>query len=266
MKRKILIIAVTFLFVLTTAIGMVGCYGIHGGDSVTGSQNLETREFTFSDFTRIEVSAPFEVEISRSDIYRVSVTSNENLFDYIEVTQSGDTLRLRLEPFISFRHTTFQATITMPELNSLELSGASSTEMGEFQTTSDVDINVSGASRLTITSLQVSGITMDISGASRAYGFVQAEVAKFNVSGVSNLELSGLAVAANLEVSGVSSLKLQDFRILNASVNISAASNGIIEVNGRLDLEVSGASSLTYSGDPTLGRVEVSGASSLHRQ
>ena len=266
MKKKLLIIAITFLIVFATAVGMVGCYGIHGGDSVTGNQNLETREFTYSNFTRVEVLAPFEVEISRADIYRVFVTSNENLFDYIEVAKSGDTLRLRLKPFISFHQTTFQASITMPDLAALEISGASSVEIAGFQTTSDVDINVSGASRLNIMSLQASAVTMEVSGASRVSGFIKTEAADFKVSGASYIELNGSAEGANLEASGASSLRLQNFYILHASVNLSAASNGDIEVNGSLDVEVSGVSSLTFGGNPTLGRVEVSGASSLNRR
>lgn len=264
--KKIFFIAITVLFLVVTAGGMAGCYEFNGSNDVTGSQNLETREFTYSDFTKVEVSSPFQVEISKSNVYSVSITANENLFDYIEVTQISDTLHLRLKPFFSFRHTTFEAVIAMPELNALNISGACTTEIGEFQTIGDVDIEVSGASKLNIVGLQASNVIMEVSGASRVTGYVKSESADFEVSGASSLELRGSSVDASLDVSGASSLRLQDFSILEASISLSAASNGSVEVNGNLDVEVSGVSSLIYSGNPTLGRVEVSGASSLRRR
>jgi hypothetical protein len=258
--------AISILLILIVMIGsLVGCYGINN-ISIAGSQNLETREFTYSDFNRVEVLSPFHVDISKSNVYLVSVTANDNLFDYIEVTQSGDTLRLRLKPFFSFRNTTFQATITMPDLRALEMSGASFGEVAGFQTTDDVDIDVSGASRLNIMSLQASNVNVEISGASRVTGFVKTEGADFEVSGASYIELNGSAEGARLEASGASSLRLRDFYILHASVYLGGASNGNVEVNGKLDVEVSGASILTFGGNPTLGRVNVSGASSLNRR
>jgi hypothetical protein len=261
--KRIFAIVVTLLSVLAIAGSLVGCYGING---ITGSQNLETREFVYDDFNKVEVQAPFHVEISKSNVYLVSVTANDNLFDYIEVTQSGDTLRLRLKPFFSFQHSTLQATITMPDLRAIEMSGASSGKVAGFQTTGDVDINVSGASKLNIMSLQASDVTLEISGASRVTGFVKTESADFEVSGASSLELNGSAEGARLEASGASSLRLEDFYILHASVYLSGASNGNVEVNGNMDVEVSGASKLTFGGNPTLGRVDVSGASSLKRR
>jgi len=47
---------------------------------------------------------------------------------------------------------------------------------------------------------------------------------------------------------------------------LSGASNASIQVNGKLDLELSGASRLTLGGNPTMGKVQISGASSLSRR
>jgi hypothetical protein len=249
----------------------VGCYGINGitGSQkieIAGSQNIETREFAYSDFDKVEVLVPLHIEISKSNVYLVSVTANDNLFDYIEVTQSGDTLRLRLKPYFSFRNITSQAKITMPDLRALEMSVASFGEIAGFQTTGDIDINVSGASKLNIINLQASYVTIEISGASRVNGFIKTEAADFEVSGASSLELNGSAEDARLEASGLSSLRLENFYVPYASVYLSGVSNGNVEVNGRLDIEISGASTLTLGGNPTLGHVEVSGASSLKRR
>jgi hypothetical protein len=265
MKRRFITVT-ALLLVAAVILVLPGCYGINVNGNITGSQDLETREFNFTDFNSVEIMSPFQVEIARSNVYLVSITANDNLFDYIEVTQVGDTLRIRLRPFFSFRSTTLRASIAMPDLSVLDMSGASSVNIAGFQTNDDVEINVSGASRLDILSLQAVDVTMEISGASRATGFVKCESANFEVSGASYLELNGSAEGARLDASGASSLRLQDFYLLHASVILSGASNGNVEVNGTLDVDISGASRLVFGGNPQLGKVDVTSASSLSRR
>jgi len=47
--------------------------------------------------------------------------------------------------------------------------------------------------------------------------------------------------------------------------DVSGASNGKIHVTSELSVEVSGAGSLKYKGDPAINRHEVSGAGSLKK-
>jgi hypothetical protein len=51
----------------------------------------------------------------------------------------------------------------------------------------------------------------------------------------------------------------------DANVNVSGASTVTINLDGRLDASVSGASTLSYIGDPEMGTINVSGASTLRR-
>jgi hypothetical protein len=67
-------------------------------------------------------------------------------------------------------------------------------------------------------------------------------------------------------VSGASRSSLDDFTVNNANVNISGASTGTINLDGRLDANVSGASTLLYVGDPVMGTINVSGASTLSKK
>jgi hypothetical protein len=64
-------------------------------------------------------------------------------------------------------------------------------------------------------------------------------------------------------VSGASRFSLDDFTVSDANINISGASTGTINLSGRLDANVSGASTLLYIGEPTMGTINVSGASTL---
>lgn len=261
--KKIVFTLFIFLILVVTAGTVAGCSSF---ESIVGSQDLETREYDYTDFTRVEVASAIQVEINRADVFQVSITANENIFEYIEHTLSGDTLRFRLRPFLSFRNTKVQLTINMPELRYLELSGACSGEIDGFQSDGSIDFDISGASKLNIISLQAGDTTMEISGASKVNGSLITEEADFEVSGASTLELVGLSDHARLDASGASRFRLSDFHISDASIELSGASTGDIEISGSLDINLSGASSLIFGGNPTLGYVEVSGASSMKRR
>ncbi len=256
---KAMLLAIVSLITLTS---VVGCYG----PGVTGSGNITEKEYALTGFTRVQTSSTFHVEIVRSDTYRVTVKTSDNLFQYVEATVSGDTLRLRLRPFINFRMAQFQATISIPDLRGVVVSGASAATVSGFQSAGAIEVHVSGASRLELADLKATGLRVEVNGASRLTGKADTQDADFQVSGASTLELSGSAATARIEASGASSVRTDSFTVGNADVRLSGASNTTIAVQTKLDLEVSGASRLTYSGSPVLGRVEVTGASTLTKR
>jgi hypothetical protein len=66
-----------------------------------------------------------------------------------------------------------------------------------------------------------------------------------------------------VEASGASDVDLVDFAVQSADVQASGASKVTVHVTGRLNVEASGASHVRYRGNPNLGRVDTSGASSV---
>ncbi len=80
------------------------------------------------------------------------------------------------------------------------------------------------------------------------------------------MQLEGSAGDLVVDASGASLAKLADFTVDNASVNLSGASNGTVNLGGRLDADLSGASSLGYIGEPTMGDIVLTDASNLKKQ
>jgi hypothetical protein len=244
--------------VMITAGVLTGC------TIVKGSGILITEDMDFSDFTRVEVGYAFEVEIVQSDQFSVSITADDNLFEYIRVSQQGSTLKIGVQPAVLFRSATYRAKVTMPQLRSLELSGATRGTVSGFESAEDLDIEVSGASSLELEEILAGDTTFDVSGASRVTGEITAQDVNFDISGASTVRLRGQADDIGLDLSGASHVEMDDFLVSSADVDFSGASSGTVHVDGSLDVELSGASSLTYLGNATLGDVDVSGASSLH--
>jgi hypothetical protein len=260
--KKAIIIAAIVVAVSVTCTVLV-LRGWPGG--LIGSGNLETEAYAFTNFTEVEVGSAFEFEIKQSSSYSINVTADDNVIDHVQVSQDGQTLTIRLRRFIYFGSVTLRASVTLPQLSGLTVSGASHGTVSDFSSTEDLDITISGASRLT-GDITAGDVAIDVSGASMFTGDVTADDVAFDISGASTIQLDGSANDMVADVSGASHFNLDDFTVSNADVDFSGASSGTINLNGRLDADLSGASRLWYIGEPTMGTLDISGASTLSKK
>lgn len=233
---------------------------------VSGSGNLITEQFNYTDFDSIQISNVFEVEISQSDTCSISVTADDNIMDYVIVSRSGSTLLVRLEQGYNYQSITAIAKISLPDISELTMSGAAKGILKKFNTSRKVEIDVSGASELEIMDLTVGTVDIDVSGASVVRGTVACGDAEFNISGASTMNVAGSGQDLTAEVSGASKLELDNFTVNDVDIEVSGASNAVVNMDGTLNAEVSGASSLHYIGNPVMGDIDISGASSVRKK
>ncbi len=228
---------------------------------------MNNQRFDISDFTRVIVESALSVDIERSDAY--SVTADSDDFSYIRAEKTGDTLKIRRRG-IDLR-SIFRARpnvrVTMPQLDELALSGASQVRTRGFHSDHELLVKLNGASHLEISSISSGNMKFEVSGASNIAGDINVNGDTwFKINGASRVELAGYGTSATLELSGASQARLAVFSLNNAKTSISGASNAQLKVNAQLDISLSGASRLEYTGNPALGNVAVSGASTLkHR-
>jgi len=238
------------ILVLATA-GLIALFAGCGDDegdaeAIRASGNIVTQNMALADFTAVEAANAFDVDITQSDTFAVTIRVDDNILDLVEVYALGATLRLRLERGVSLRNATLEADITMPELEGLELSGASRASVSGFRSSGQLDIDLSGASSLD--------------------GDLEAGDVDINASGASRVVLEGSATEATIEGSGASSLDLADFTVNTAEVTLSGVSDATVRAQERIDpVDVSGVSTLRYLGDPSLGDVSTSGVSTVEK-
>ena len=252
--------------ILITAILLPACSGtVPIPRLINGSGKVVTKEMNFAGFTYVEVGSVFEVELTESGSYLTAITADDNLFDYIEVSQAGETLRIRLTPTYNYRGVTLKAKITLPKLSGLHLYGATNGTVKGFQSSNDFNLQLSGASYLDI-DITAGDTKFEISGATKVTGSLKTDDAEFRVSEASIVELKGSANNMILNASGASKLKLTDFPVTQADVTLSGASEVTTKVSGRLDVILTGAAKLRYKGDPMIGNIMVSDTSTIERR
>ena len=100
-------------FLLLSLLGFLygGCYvAIHG------SGEIINQSFDYDNFTRVEVSSAFKVDIEYGDTYNVNVTADDNLFEYIRVSEYDGVLKINMLPGHTIFPNVLTATVTMPDI------------------------------------------------------------------------------------------------------------------------------------------------------
>jgi len=145
----------------------------------------------------------------------------------------------------------------------MELSGASRVK-GDLTVGNSILV-LSGASRAELSG-SAADLRMELSGASRAGGDLAVGDARLVASGASRVELSGSAKDLDTDSSGASHVELGAFTVHDANVRLGGASRVTVNVAGRLDARLAGASVLRWTGEPTMGDIKVTGASKIEKE
>jgi hypothetical protein len=262
MKKWLAVTAVILSIILIFPILSTGCTEDYGP--------ITSKDYNYTGFTKVEVGSTFDVELIQADEWSITIEAQQKLFDNLNVTLNGDTLEVNLKWgwgswVSSWGFKRAKARITMPDLETVTLSGASSGSVSGFQADHDASIYVSGASSMEI-DMAAAALNMEISGASNVTGRLEAERLTTEISGASRTTLTGATNDLTIKASGASTAALEGLTVQTVDIELSGASRGTVTVKDSLKLNLSGASSLTYSGDPSLEAIEISGSSTVHKK
>jgi RNA polymerase sigma factor (sigma-70 family) len=214
--------------------------------SLTGSGKLITKELDLAGFTSVDVRHGFRVDITQGKAFRVALTADDNLFEYVKAVREGSALKVSLDARNkSFCQATFKVAVAMPTLEKVSLSDACNGTIQGFTAAKDFKARVSDWSTLG--------------------GELKATTLGVEVSDASTVTLKGSAKEGKLTARDFSHLLLADFALDRADVHLSEASTAAVRVQAKLDYNLSDACRLTYHGDPSFGKKVTSEGSSVTR-
>jgi hypothetical protein len=201
-------------------------------------------------FHAIKVSNAIDLYLSPSNEEVVVVSAADPKWrDRIRTEIDGGTLRIYLDQESWWKNTgnkKLKAYVSFKSLDRLSISGACDVHVTGTIKSDDLKINISGASDFR-GDIDVMNLTIDQSGASDA-------------------TISGKANTVNAEASGASDLKAYDLQTQYCQARASGASDIKISVNKELSARASGASGVSYKGEPALKEKHQSGSSSVKRR
>jgi hypothetical protein len=261
--RSLTIVAAIFVAIVAVGGCNVGGWGLGSGVVVEETMDV-------SGFTTVAASSGFAVDIQPGTDYSVTIRTDDDVMPHVLASLVDTALELSLETGYWYNATVLRATITLPTLSGLVLSGGSQAYVSAgFDSTKTFSARLSGGSHTTLQGLSTEDLALELSGGSSLNGAMACPCGDVRavLSGGSRITaLDGVANRLTVEQSGGGETDLSGLTADSANVTLSGGSRVKVNAKTGLAARLSGGSSLAYrlyEAGPAITALEISGGSSL---
>ena len=181
-------------------------------------------------FTALEITGPFALEVLPSDTFAVSLQGSEAQQRNVRAKVVGSTLSLSYRGTLD-QDETIKATIAAPAIERVILGGTV---------------------RANLNSLKATDLLLDLSGASQAQAKGGTAETQVVMSGTSRLQLSGQSQLLKADLSGASQLEGLDLEVQKGLLELSGAAEAKVNTQETLSTTINGAASVVYRGNPAV--------------
>lgn len=218
-----------FIIAMGAALFLSACnLNINTGENGNGKVVTEEREVT-ADFTEVRGSAGLEVYLIQGNENKIVVEADENLLQYIETDIEGGKLHVTTSENIG-NSKAKKVYVTFKELNVVEASSGA-----------DVTGNsVIKSQSLTLKSSSGADLEVEV--------FAQELTAKS--SSGADLKISGKVSSLNADASSGSELDAKQLLVINCSAEASSGAEVTVNVQEKLETNVSSGGNINYYGNP----------------
>ena len=212
------------------------------------AQNKETREVR--DFDEIQMRLGGKVFVTQGDKNEVILEGDEDYLDDIETeVKSGRLIikdrRERSWKFWDRGSDRLTVYITIKEFKGAYVSGSG---------------DIIGQSKFT-----VDDFTASVSGSGDIELAVEADYVSSRISGAGNIEFSGKSNKAKLSISGSGKYFAEKMVVGDYNISMSGSGRGSVNVEGELDVRISGSGKVYYMGNPTGVNSSVAGSGTVRK-
>lgn len=217
------------LFLIVPALILSSC-GYIGGKKVRGNGNWTTTERSYSSFDKIEVNGGIDVYITQGDFKPVKIETDENLQEFVEIRQVGNTLIIESKSGYNLDPTQeMKVHVTAPVYKEIQATGACDiVSESKINSAEPMSFGVSGAGEIKV---DVSAPKVDV-----------------DITGAGEVNMVGETKDFNLSLSGAGNAKCFDLKTENTDVSISGAGEAEVFASVNLTGSISGAGSIKYRG------------------
>lgn len=244
MRNNFKIFAITLFFVSTFTFLINGCSNIY---SIEGSGNSVTLNRKINNFSGLNISGGLSIHISSTQPDSIlTIICDDNFPNHIKTFFEGDVLIIDYEDDLS---PVIPIKIILPDfrLQSLDASGAIkfTYDTSIVYDSKSFSIDVSGANTISLP-LNVSNIEIDVSGANK-------------------ISLNGFTNSLHIEASGANTINAENLESNSVFVDASGANSFKLNVTEEMELDLSGANSVKYRGNPKRFKQDVSGNTKISK-
>lgn len=237
-KTKISLVCAAFASLLLFTTSCEDVLGIKGnGDKITETRNVKN-------FHALDISADARVDVRMDSVYRVEVTCEENIIDFLETVEDDGVLKIHFDRDV-YDVDGLHIRVWAPNWDAIETNGS-------------VDVYAPDA-------ISGANLVLDMSGS----GYIRVSDLDFqeinaSISGDGDLTLAGKAQKLDCMISGSGDVDALDCPVQIAKVSISGSGDVRLDVSEQLDVNISGSGNVEYLGDPQVNS-QVSGSGTVRK-
>ena len=229
------------LMLLITISGLVA-----KSQNVVYDENAEVR--VVEKFSGVDLSGSVTLYLSQGNTQGVAVSAGEAKYNSkIKTEVRNGVLHISVDGGMwngfNWTNKKLKAYVTVTDLNSIGVSGASL-------------VNITGPVKGT-------DLRLEVSGASEIKGIINVSRLNLDVSGASVARLSGSATEGLINGSGACRVNSYDLSIDRCKVSSSGASSVRVTVNSELNADASGGSNIYYKGAGKVKVLNTSGGATI---
>jgi hypothetical protein len=203
--------------------------------TLSTAAHAETRAIDIGTFTSAAFESSLSAKIVVGGAQSVSIEGNNPAdLDDIRFEIVNGKLRVWRDmdfwDYLAFRGDDVMVTITVPELNGIEASGASGVEAVGI-TGDTLNIEVASASFVVIRDAEVNSADIQVSSAGR-------------------LMITGKSQTAKIETSSAGMIGARGFEVVDIDITASSASQTVMFASGLVTADASSAATIEISGNP----------------
>ena len=192
--------------------------------AISGSGTIVSEERHVAPFSSVRIETLGDVILAQDSVQGVRLEADDNIMGLVATVSANGVLSIGLMQPASYSRLTLRAYVTAPDLKSLVIVGE-----GTYTSTSSLSLDT-----------------------------VSCEL-----NGVGSFMLSGTAVVEFIHLAGRGSVNNFGLQSALCSVILSGAGSVEVDVHERLDVTMTGAGSVVYSGDPLIVNSSVTGAGTV---
>jgi Protein of unknown function (DUF2807). len=203
---------------------------------IASGQEKETRNV--KGFTKVSFGISGDLKIKIGPEFSVVIEGDKSDLKEVVTEVSGDRLVIKQENWrFNFNfNEKVHVYITMPELNSLGVSGSGNAEvLDPIKGADDLNLSVSGSGKLTTAELEADNLDCSISGSGNIY-----------------IGSAGKADKGSISISGSGNYRGESMEIDNLEVHVSGSGNCTCKAGDSLRASISGSGNVSYHGNPKI--------------
>lgn len=214
----------------------------HGEDSGA----TIARTYQVSNFQKIEVAGPYDVEVRTGANPGVAAHGSENLLEHTVVEVNGDKLLIRPEHSTGLfnfgwsNHGKASFTVTVPQLSGATIAGSGNIRVDQVHGNS-FDGAVAGSGDLSLGATEVQSLKFSIAGSGGVKsGTGRTQSAEYEIAGSGDIDASAVqAQQAKISIAGSGGVRAQ----ATGTADVNIMGSGDVDVHGGAKCSITKAGS-----------------------